>query len=45
MTTHSGHTPTEVIDPVCGMSISPADAAGSYQYKGTTYYFCHSSCL
>ena len=45
MTSHRGHTPTEVIDPVCKMSISPADAAGAYDYKGTRYYFCHASCL
>jgi Cu+-exporting ATPase len=35
----------EVIDPVCGMTISPADAAGKADYKGQTYYFCHESCL
>ena len=45
MTSHSGHTPTEVIDPVCKMSISPDAAAGAYDYKGTRYYFCHASCL
>jgi Cu+-exporting ATPase len=37
--------PAEVLDPVCGMTISPADAAGTYPYKGTTYYFCATSCL
>jgi Cu+-exporting ATPase len=35
----------EVVDPVCGMTIDPADAAGRFDYKGTTYYFCHQSCL
>jgi Cu+-exporting ATPase len=34
-----------VLDPVCGMMIDPADAAGQLEYKGTTYYFCHQSCL
>ena len=33
------------IDPVCGMTVQPATAAGSYQYRGTTYYFCNPSCL
>jgi P-type Cu+ transporter len=33
------------IDPVCGMTVQPATAAGSYEYRGTTYYFCNSSCL
>ena len=35
----------EHIDPVCGMTVDPADAAGSYEYRGTTYYFCAESCL
>jgi Cu+-exporting ATPase len=34
-----------VIDPVCGMRIDPARAAGSFDYRGTTYYFCNPSCL
>jgi P-type Cu+ transporter len=33
------------IDPVCGMTVDPAGAAGQYDYKGTTYYFCSVSCL
>ena len=33
------------IDPICGMTVDPAGAAGSYDYKGTTYYFCGASCL
>src|SRR5438094_4476351 len=32
-------------DPVCGMTIDEQDAAGSYEHNGTTYYFCHPSCL
>jgi P-type Cu+ transporter len=35
----------EVLDPVCGMTIDPAEAAGHAEYKGQTYYFCHQSCL
>jgi Cu+-exporting ATPase len=33
------------IDPICGMTVDPARAAGQYEYKGTTYYFCAGSCL
>ncbi len=32
-------------DPVCGMTVYPATAAGSYEYQGKTYYFCATSCL
>jgi Cu+-exporting ATPase len=32
------------IDPVCGMTVNPATAAGSYEYEGTTYYFCNPGC-
>ncbi len=42
MTTAS---PADVLDPVCGMTISPADAAGTMDYGGQTYYFCATSCL
>ena len=34
-----------VKDPICDMDVEPATAAGSYEYKGTTYYFCAESCL
>lgn len=33
------------IDPICGMSVDPATAAGRHDYKGQTYYFCAVSCL
>ena len=33
------------IDPICGMTVDPATAAGQYDYKGVTYYFCATSCL
>src|SRR5574338_1059380 len=36
--------PAEVLDPVCGMMIDPADAAATYDYKGQTYYFCMQDC-
>ncbi len=32
-------------DPVCGMNVDPAKAAGQHEYKGTTYYFCNPRCL
>jgi YHS domain-containing protein len=35
----------EVKDPVCGMTVSPDKAAGSFEYKGEKYYFCSKSCL
>ena len=37
--------PTHVLDPVCGMTISPDAAAGHADHKGHTYYFCGRSCL
>lgn len=33
------------VDPICGMTVEPSKAAGRYDYKGTTYYFCAVSCL
>jgi len=36
---------TAAVDPVCGMTVQPATAAGSYGYQGKTYYFCATSCL
>ncbi len=35
----------EVVDPVCGMTIDPADAVGQVDHEGHTYYFCNESCL
>ncbi len=40
---HSAHAPA--VDPVCGMTVDPDRAAGSYEYKGQTYYFCRTHCL
>jgi P-type Cu+ transporter len=36
---------TRVVDPVCGMTIAPAKAAGTHEHRGRTYYFCARSCL
>ena len=33
-----------VTDPVCGMRIEDAEAAGTAEYEGTTYYFCSEMC-
>ncbi len=33
------------IDPVCGMTVDPATAAGKFDYEGETYYFCNPNCL
>lgn len=32
-------------DPVCGMDVSPEEAAGKMEYKGKTYYFCNEEDL
>ncbi len=31
-------------DPVCGMTVDPRNAAGFYEYKGKTYFFCSIGC-
>src|SRR6476660_7179212 len=47
---HAGSNAThesavETKDPVCGMNVDPASAAGSADYNGVTYHFCSSHCL
>ncbi len=34
----------EFIDPICGMSVNPATAAGSVEFDGELFYFCCKSC-
>jgi YHS domain-containing protein len=34
----------KVKDPVCGMIIDSTEAAGSYEFDGTMYYFCATEC-
>jgi P-type Cu+ transporter len=34
-----------MIDPICGMQVEPNTAAGKFDYKGQTYYFCSQHCL
>jgi Cu+-exporting ATPase len=31
-------------DVVCGMQVDPAEAAGTSQHGGKTYYFCSKAC-
>jgi P-type Cu+ transporter len=44
-TEHQPLNHAEVVDPVCGMTIDPADAVGHVEHRGQTYYFCTQSCL
>jgi len=32
-------------DPVCGMTVDPQKAAGSFEYGGQTYFFCSLGCV
>ena len=50
MKSEAGQTPAHaqtikqtVKDPVCGMTVDPERAAGSFQYEGQTYFFCSAS--
>src|SRR5437870_5285311 len=47
MSSDHAATPAPVLatDPVCGMSVDPAHAAGSTVHQGQTYYFCSTHCL
>jgi P-type Cu+ transporter len=38
------NTTTIVKDPVCGMDVEVATAAGRTEHKGQSYYFCGSKC-
>ena len=48
MNTNEGQTimknTTAVKDPVCGMDVDAATAAGRTEHNGQTYYFCGSKC-
>jgi P-type Cu+ transporter len=35
----------QVKDPVCGMMVDPLNAAGTYEHKTQTYYFCSTHCV
>jgi P-type Cu+ transporter len=32
------------VDPVCGMTLKRADAAGAIDHHGVVYFFCSSDC-
>ena len=36
--------PAQAVDPVCQMTVNKRTAAATYQYQGTTYYFCSTAC-
>ncbi len=40
-----GSSGDPALDPVCGMSVNLAAAAGSHLFQGTQYYFCSQRCL
>jgi len=41
---HTAVARAKVLDPVCGMTISPDDAVGHVDHKGSKYYFCSNGC-
>src|SRR4029077_21030767 len=41
----TSHGAVMAIDPICGMTVDPATAAGSHDHRGQRYYFCGLSCL
>ena len=45
MSTKKSTAKEAFIDPICGMTVDPSTAAGSYTHDGTTYYFCSKGCL
>jgi len=34
-----------MVDPVCGMTVDRETAAGAWEHRGETYYFCSVGCL
>src|SRR5215212_2146932 len=38
------HFKEEFVDPVCGMTVDPARAAGTSERDGVRYYFCATGC-
>ena len=42
---HDSSKEERVRDPVCGMMVLPSTAAGKWDYRGTTYYFCNLRCV
>src|SRR5262245_19570822 len=42
---HSSKRSAFVIDPVCGMTVDSARAAGKQKHGSETYYFCSPRCM
>lgn len=40
----NGEVERQVIDPVCGMTVSAGQAAGPSQHEGRDYWFCCPGC-
>ncbi|MEK6301736.1 MAG: heavy metal translocating P-type ATPase [Acidobacteriota bacterium] len=38
-------TSEQAVDPVCGMTVNRPTATGSFEYRGSTYFFCSQRCL
>src|SRR5213592_352694 len=38
-------TPSQHVDPVCGMTVDSDTAAGTVHHNGTAYYFCSPGCV
>jgi Cu+-exporting ATPase len=38
------NTTNPAVDPVCGMSVDPDNAAETVEHEGVTYYFCSGHC-
>lgn len=34
-----------MIDQVCGMTVTPEDAAAAWEHEGETYFFCSVGCM
>ena len=34
-----------MIDPVCGMAVTPEASACAWEHGGVTYYFCSVGCM
>jgi P-type Cu+ transporter len=45
MATQQPTTGKTFTDPICGMTVDPATAAGSYEHNGETFYFCSNGCM
>jgi len=39
------HANDHAIDPVCGMTVKPATAAGRFEHEGEESFFCSAHCL